>query len=164
MKFENFLADMGQRPPGMHGKHAAYSIDRFPKKSGDYKPSNCRWATKSQQMDNRRRTLHVKYKAKKSPLAKVLRERKTQKALKQNTFKRRLDMGWSVDRALNTPVERYSGYTEHTVVINGKKMSLHEAAKLIGVKYDTIHHRVHRRGWDPLLALTTPVRKWTTPS
>ena len=46
--FENFLADMGRKPgPG-------YSIDRK-NVHGNYEPSNCRWATASEQIANRRK-------------------------------------------------------------------------------------------------------------
>ena len=44
--FENFLEDMGQRPEGT-------SIDREDP-NGNYEVSNCRWATHSEQMLNRR--------------------------------------------------------------------------------------------------------------
>ena len=43
--FVNFLADMGPRPPGT-------SLDRKDGKKG-YTPSNCRWATRRQQTENR---------------------------------------------------------------------------------------------------------------
>lgn len=46
--FENFLQDMGERPS------LAHSLDRFPNPNGNYEPSNCRWATSSEQSRNRK--------------------------------------------------------------------------------------------------------------
>lgn len=46
LKFENFLADMGERPPGK-------TLDRRDNYKG-YSRGNCRWATYLQQRHNRR--------------------------------------------------------------------------------------------------------------
>lgn len=49
MSFENFITDMGPRPS------PEYSIDRK-NNAGNYTPSNCRWATRSEQQQNKRTT------------------------------------------------------------------------------------------------------------
>lgn len=49
--FENFLADMGERPVGM-------SLDRKDT-MGNYTPANCKWSTREEQENNKRNSVFV---------------------------------------------------------------------------------------------------------
>ncbi len=64
MTFDNFLADMGERPPDPPGwtssKHY-WSIDRIDNER-NYEPGNVKWSTKYEQIHNRRSYVRSKSK------------------------------------------------------------------------------------------------------
>jgi hypothetical protein len=66
-KFENFLADMGNRP----GK--GFSLERIDN-NGNYEPSNCRWATALEQSRNKRNNIFVIYGGRKHALSAICAE------------------------------------------------------------------------------------------
>lgn len=91
---ENFLADMGKRPPGL-------TLDRLDN-DGNYELSNCEWRTNRDQANNKRNnkllTLHGKTQTRAQWSRKL--------GIAAGTIGQRLASGWSVERALTTPVAR----------------------------------------------------------
>lgn len=93
LKFENFLADMGECPLGL-------SIERIDVE-GHYAPGNCRWASVVEQARNRRTNLMVTIEGVTKPLIAWAEELGI---VGYGTVKSRIsDLGWSAERALNTP-------------------------------------------------------------
>lgn len=95
--FENFLADMGPRPPGP----CRWSIDRIDV-NGNYEPGNCRWATDKVQLRNKRTTRYLEFNGKRLALSAWSEE----SGLSSPTIRRRLEAGWPVARALTEPARR----------------------------------------------------------
>lgn len=99
LKFENFLADMGERPDGM-------TIERKDA-NGNYCPENCHWATsKAQNRNKRNNKLHF-YKGE----SKTVNEWAEVLGIRLSTLEKRLRIGWDIVRAIESPIRRWPSQT-----------------------------------------------------
>ncbi len=88
--FENFYADMGDRPQGK-------TLDRKNNDKG-YCKSNCKWSTPKEQSNNMRKNCFLTYQNK----TLSIRQWSEKLDIKYETIKSRLRYGWSVEEALTT--------------------------------------------------------------
>ena len=90
-KFEHFLADMGERPPGLE-------LDRI-NNDGNYEPKNCKWSSKYDQCNNRRCNRIIVFAGQRKTLSEWARS----VGLRAGTLAGRLKSKWDMERALLAP-------------------------------------------------------------
>lgn len=93
LTFANFLADMGEKPPGT-------SLDRI-NGNGNYEPSNCRWATATQQSRNRRSNRILTM----SGVSRTVAEWSEVLGVHVGTLSWRVQQGWSDVDVLTRPLQ-----------------------------------------------------------
>ncbi len=93
LKFEKFLADMGERPENA-------SIDRIDNSQGYY-PDNCRWSTRSEQQRNRRNNRLITFNGK----TQCLEDWAAEIGIRSDVLIKRLKLGWSIEETLTKPLD-----------------------------------------------------------
>lgn len=145
-KFENFYADMGERPEGT-------TIDRSPKKAGNYEPKNCRWATPGEQQRNIKSNLYLTIDGVRRFLVDVADE----KGIPRDLLRRRFHAGMVGDELFAPSYSRYKGdgtgvkrkrvetrHNLHRFEYNGKKLTITELAEETGIPRSRLTQRLLR--------------------
>ena len=143
LKFENFIKDMGLRPSPKH------SVDRTNNDKGYY-PSNCRWATQEEQMNNTSSNVLLEYKGEIKTMKRwadyfnvnydyLRQRRKKHGAAVLNTILCKAEVG-------------------RKLTWKGRTMNISNWSKETGIDIKSIHNRV-RMGWGIERIFLEPVNK-----
>ena len=99
LDFQNFLADMGERPEGT-------TIDRIESAKG-YEPGNCRWSTPIEQQNNLRSNVWLEFNGERKTVSQWART----VGMRPCLISWRIKRGWSVEHALT--VAPFTGNRPH---------------------------------------------------
>lgn len=94
--FAAFLEDMGERPSSRH------ELDRKDN-DGHYEPGNCRWVQRFENDRNRRSSRWVTYHGTQRLFIELCEE----KGIWFDTARWRINKGWTVEEAFDTPAKKY---------------------------------------------------------
>lgn len=127
--FEQFFADMGERPSSRH------SLDRKNNSKG-YEPGNCRWALPVEQSANRDVTLMIEVDGVILPMSVVAAKH----GMSPATLAARIKMGWSVERALTEKVADKKPVHD----VNGRPMKASDIEREFGIPRQRLNMRLRK--------------------
>lgn len=98
--FENFLADMGERPPNK-------TLDRI-NFNGIYEPNNCKWSTSEEQNNNKSSNKYYLIKGEKLTISQIA---KLFKISRSNLANKIYLYHWDIEKAINYLIERRDNHS-----------------------------------------------------
>lgn len=160
--FENFLADMGERPEGT-------TLDRYPDNSGNYSPENCRWATWEQQVHNKKNRLFITHEGITKPLIAWADE----KGMPRDLLRKRYHAGMVGNELFSSSYSRYQGdgngvkrkrvetrYNLHKYEYQGRLCTIADLVELTGIPRWKLNQRLLRDKMPLTKALSsTPLKR-----
>jgi len=137
MKFENFIADMGKPPIGL-------TLERK-NNNGNYEPNNCKWATRAEQAKNKENATPM---LSLNGQSMCLVDCEKRLGFKRGSLRDRLKRGWSVEKALYTPIRANHKLTKAQVFeIRQSALSTAEVAAVFRVNKSHIHRIRNNIQW-----------------
>lgn len=131
-----------------HGYSDTLTIDRIDV-NGPYCPSNCRWATKSTQNNNRRNNRYVTYQGERH----TVKEWADILDMPYDLLKTRIDRGWDIEDAFKRRRQE-RGQFEY----KGQCHTLREWADITGIPFGTLSNRIWNEKQPMDVAIETPVK------